>query len=87
MDNDGIEDIEDPDRDGDGWMNIIEIGCNSNLDNIELKPTLITIQYVMLQMKMNYQMTGKSKEFDPMDKNDAIICQMLFKTLKLFLED
>ena len=48
MDNDGIEDNEGPDRDGNGWMNIIEIGCNSNLDNIELKPTLITIQYVML---------------------------------------
>ena len=38
MDNDGIEDNEDSDRDGDGWMNIMEIDCNSNPDNFEEIP-------------------------------------------------
>ena len=33
MDNDGILDSEDEDRDGDGWDNSIEINCTTDADN------------------------------------------------------
>ena len=85
MDNDGIEDSEDLDRDGDGWGNLIEINCNSNPDNFEEKPSDLDNDTICDTLDIDIDGDDLPNEwetergFDPMDKNDTVICHGLSK--------
>ena len=85
MDNDGIEDNEDLDRDGDGWMNIVEIDCNSDPDNIEEKPNDLDNDTICDTLDEDIDGDELPNDWeverglDPMDNNDTIICHGLSK--------
>ena len=80
-----IEDNEDLDRDGDGWMNIIEIDCNSDPDNIEEKPKDLDNDTICDTLDEDIDGDELPNDWevqrglDPMDNNDTIICHGLSK--------